>query len=135
VTTPASSRIKRYIAFSFSLFVVFSLCLAAFAQTTISTGSIQGTITDPSGAVVSGAKVSIRNKGTDQTSMTTTNSAGTFASGALIPGSYLVRVEATGFKTMEIPITVQVNTTSSASARLTLGQSAQVIEVQATDVR
>ncbi len=134
MTTPASSRIKRYIAFSFSLFVVFSLCLAAFAQTTISTGSIQGTITDPSGAVVSGAKVSIRNNGTDQTSVTTTNSAGTFASGALIPGSYLVRVEATGFKTMEIPITVQVNTTSSASARLTLGQSAQVIEVQATDV-
>ena len=66
--------------------------------------------------------------------MTTTNSAGTFASGALIPGNYVVRVEASGFKTMEIPIMVQVNTTSSANAKLTLGESAQLIEVQATDV-
>ena len=134
MNTPGSSRIERYVAFALSLLVALSIALPSLAQTTISTGSIQGTITDPSGAVVSGAKVSIRNKGTDQTSVTATNSAGTFASGALIPGSYLVRVEASGFKTMEIPITVQVNTTSSANAKLTLGQSAQVIEVQATDV-
>jgi hypothetical protein len=62
VTTSVSSLIERYVAFSLSLLVLLSLSFAAFAQTTISTGSIQGTITDPSGAVVSGAKVSIRNK-------------------------------------------------------------------------
>jgi len=134
VDTPLSSRIKRYLQFALPLFLVLLLSVVCFAQTTISTGSIQGTITDPSGAVVSGAKVSIRNKATDQTSVTTTNSAGTFASGALIPGNYVVRVEASGFKTVEIPITVQVNTTSSATAKLTLGQSAEVVEVQATDV-
>ena len=132
--TPLSSRIKRYLQFALPLFLVLLLSVVCFAQTTSSTGSIQGTITDPSGAVVSGAKVSIRNKATDQTSVTTTNSAGTFASGALIPGNYVVRVEASGFKTVEIPITVQVNTTSSATAKLTLGQSAEVVEVQATDV-
>jgi len=134
VNNPFSSRIKRSLQFALPLFLVLLLSVVSFAQTTISTGSIQGTITDPSGAVVSGAKVSIRNKATDQTSVTATNSAGTFASGALIPGIYVVRVEASGFKTVEIPITVQVNTTSSATARLTLGQSAEVVEVQATDV-
>ena len=56
------------------------------AQTTISTGSIVGTVTDPSGAVVNGAKVVITNKGTNQTIATTTTSSGTYASGALIPG-------------------------------------------------
>ena len=58
----------------------------AFAQTTISTGSIQGTITDPSGAVVSGAKITITNKGTSQSVTVTSTSSGSYASGALLPG-------------------------------------------------
>jgi Carboxypeptidase regulatory-like domain len=99
------------------------------AQTTISTGSIQGTVTDPSGAVVPGAKVSIRNKGTNQMIETTTTSAGTFASGALIPGQYQVHVEAKGFRSVELPVTVEVNTTTAANAKLSVGESSQVVEV------
>jgi hypothetical protein len=113
---------------------LLSLGAAAFAQTTISTGSIQGTITDPSGAVVAGAKVIIRNKDTGQTIETTTSSSGVYASGALVPGHYVVRVEAPGFKTIEIPLTVQVNTTSAGNAKLVLGHSAEVVEVQAAEV-
>src|SRR5690348_11889033 len=84
-----------------SLLVLPSL----MAQTTISTGSIQGTVTDPSGAVLSGAKISITNKATNQVITTSSNSAGTYASGALIPGQYLLRVEAKGFKATELPVT------------------------------
>jgi len=124
---------KRYILSVLSLFL-WLLAGTALAQTTISTGSIQGTVTDPSGAVVSGAKVTIRNKGTNQTSATTTNFSGTYASGALIPGSDEVRVEASGFRTVVIPLTLQVNVTSTANARLILGESAQVVEVQANEV-
>lgn len=105
------------------------LSLLTSAQTTISTGSIQGTVTDPSGAVVPGVKVSIRNKGTNQVTETTTNSSGTFASGALIPGQYTVRIEAKGFRTVELPVVIEVNTTAAANAKLTVGESAQVIEV------
>jgi hypothetical protein len=57
------------------------------AQTTIQTGSIQGIITDPSGAVVVGAKVSITGKATGQVVNVTTNSAGAYTSGALIPAT------------------------------------------------
>jgi len=110
------------------------LSSAMFAQTTISTGSIVGTITDPSGAVVSGAKVSITNIGTGQVQTTTTSSSGTFASGALTPGKYSVRIEASGFKTNLTTVVVQVNTTATASAKLTLGESAQIIDVQASDL-
>jgi hypothetical protein len=117
-----------------SIGVLFCSAAATFAQTTISTGSIQGTVTDPSGAVVSGARVMIRNKGTMQTSETTTNSSGSFASGALNPGDYVVRIETRGFQTLEMPVTVQVNTTSAANVKLTLGESAQVVEVQAEEV-
>jgi len=104
------------------------------AQTTISTGSIVGTVTDPSGAVVNGAKVVITNKGTNQTIATTTTSSGTYASGALIPGEYLVRVEGAGFTTAEVSVVVQVNTTASTNVKLAVGQSSQVVEVQAAEV-
>jgi hypothetical protein len=115
-------------------FCILSLMMArlSLAQTTISTGSIQGTVTDPSGASVAGAKVTIRNAGTNQAIQATTNSAGTFASGALMPGQYVVRIESSGFKTTELPVMVQVNTTAAANAKLSLGESSQVVEVQAS---
>src|SRR5580700_4996350 len=116
------------------LFAVLLLASAVIAQTTISTGSIVGTVTDPSGAIVSGAKVSITNKGTNQVITTTANSSGSFASGALIPGEYSVRVEASGFKTADVGVVVQVNTTATASVKLSLGQSSQIVEVQGTEV-
>jgi hypothetical protein len=126
--------VRRYFLLALSIAVLFYSAAVTSAQTTISTGSIQGTVTDPSGAVVSGARVMIRNKGTMQTSESTTNSSGTFASGALNPGNYVVRIEARGFQTLEMPLTVQVNTTSAANVKLTLGESAQVVEVQAEEV-
>jgi hypothetical protein len=113
-----------------SVVILSGLSAATFAQTTISTGSIQGTVTDPSGALVPGARISILNKATNKVTETTTNSAGTFASGALIPGQYTVRIEAKGFRTVELPVVVEVNTTVAANAKLTVGESAQVIEVE-----
>ncbi|MBS1851915.1 MAG: TonB-dependent receptor [Acidobacteria bacterium] len=104
------------------------------AQTTISTGSIQGTVTDPSGAVVGGAKVSIRNKSTNQVSETTTTSSGAYTSGALLPGNYEVRVEMAGFKTVSLPVTVQVSVTATGNVKLSVGESSQVVEVQGTEV-
>ena len=121
---------------------VFAVCMPLtllaisplLAQTTISTGSIVGTVTDPSGAVVSGAKVAITNKGTGQVVTTTTTSTGNYATGALIPGDYTVRVEAGGFKTTEMLVVVQVNTTASGNLKLSLGESSQVVEVQASEL-
>jgi hypothetical protein len=124
----------RLILALLAIAAILAFSILTSAQTTISTGSIQGTVTDPSGAVVSAAKVSIRNRGTNQTIATTTNSAGVYVSGALTPGAYVVRVEAAGFKTVELLVTVEVNTTASGNVRLALGQSSQVIEVQATQI-
>src|SRR5205823_2387694 len=122
------------VALLLGCFSVAVLATACLAQTTISTGSIQGTITDPSGAVVGGAKVSIRNRGIGQSIETTTTSSGTYASGALIPSPYLVRVEAKGFRTVELPVTVQVGVTAAANIQMQLGQSSEIIEVQGSQV-
>ncbi len=121
----------RCFSTTFIVSLMLPMCLA---QTTISTGSIQGTITDQSGAVVPGAKVLIINKSTGQTYSVMTTSSGAYASGALNPGDYTVRVEAKGFKTTETPVTVQVNVTSSANLKLAVGQGSEVVEVQGSDV-
>jgi hypothetical protein len=105
------------------------------AQTTISTGSIVGTVTDPQGAVVPGAKVTITDKTTGQVIATATTSAGAYASGSLIPSRYLVRVEAQGFKTTEETIAVEVAVTATGNFKLQLGQAGQVVEVQATELQ
>ncbi len=114
--------------------ILTALSPMLLAQTTISTGSIQGIITDQSGAVVPDAKVTITNKGTGQVISVTTTSAGAYASGALIPGEYLVKVEAKGFKSTEAPVTVQVNVTSAGSFKLSVGQENEIIEVQGSNV-
>src|SRR5712692_4517569 len=54
------------------------------AQTTVATGSIQGSVTDPSSAVVTGAKITITNKATGQELTTTTTSSGTYSSGSQV---------------------------------------------------
>jgi len=120
------------------LFTVVALLLASpwlLAQTTISTGSIVGTITDPQGAVVAGAKVTITDKATGQVVTTSTTSAGAYASGALIPSQYVVRVEAPGFKAIEGTFAVQVGVTSSGNFKLQMGSTGQVVEVQATELQ
>jgi Carboxypeptidase regulatory-like domain len=110
---------------------VLSLLFApgVHAQTTISTGSISGTVTDPTDAAVAGAQVTITNKDTGQVLNSLTNSTGAFNSGALTPGTYVLRVEAKGFKTTQITVTVQVGVTSSGNVKLEVGAESAIVEV------
>src|SRR6202140_1273789 len=116
------------------LFVVFSSTLLV-AQTTLSTGSINGTVTDPSGAVVSGAKISIINTSTGQSVELTSNSAGAFSTGPLPPGTYKVQVTAKGFSTVSQPVVVQVGNTATVNPKLAVGQESTVVEVQGSTVQ
>jgi hypothetical protein len=119
-----------------ALAVVFFLSSSMlFAQTTLSTGSLTGTVTDPSGAVVSGAKVVITNQGTNQSTTLTSNSAGSFSSGPLDPGSYKVQVSAKGFSSISQSVVVQVGNTASMNAKLAVGQESTIIDVQGSVVQ
>jgi Carboxypeptidase regulatory-like domain len=115
--------------------VLVLLCAGLMAQTTVSTGSIVGTVTDPSGAVLSGAKVTITNTGTGQTIETSSNSAGTYNSGALSPGTYKVQVSQKGFNSVSTTVVVQVGNTATVNAKMALGQESTTIEVQASEVQ
>ena len=119
-----------------TIVIVCSLIVPwAWSQTTISQGSIQGTISDPTGAVVSGAKITITHKQTGQVINAVSTNSGTYSSGGLIPGDYTVRVEAKGFRTAQASFAVQVGVTSSGNIKLELGESSQVVEVQASSIQ
>jgi hypothetical protein len=102
------------------------------AQTTVSTGNIEGAVSDPSGAIVPGAKVTITNLGTGQLINLTSNASGAFNSGALIPGSYKTQVSAKGFSAVEVPVTVLVGNTATVNINLQIGEEKVVVEVQAS---
>ena len=112
------------------LAITLLLASASFAQTTISTGSIQGTVTDQSGAVVANAKVTITAKATGRVVNVTTSSSGTYTSGALTPGDYTIRVEAQGFKTTEQTAIAEVGVTTPGNIKMQLGQATQIVQVE-----
>src|SRR5256885_252392 len=126
----SSNQRIPHIALRFSVLLAVALLLlsaAGLAQSTVSTGSIVGTVTDPSGAVVSGAKVTVSNTATGQTIDMTSNSAGAFNSGALSPGNYKVQVSAKGFNSMSTVTNVQVGNTTTVNAKMQLGQESTTI--------
>lgn len=128
-------KIARLLSFLILFVAVVSFTLqSAWAQSTISTGSIQGTVTDPNGAVVPNANITITNKANGQTTKLSSSSTGTYASGALQPGTYEVRIEKSGFQTQVMNLPVQVGVTSSGNAKLSVGKANEVVEVTGTGV-
>jgi hypothetical protein len=124
-TTDNFKLIRFVILFAYVLLAT----MTARAQSTTATGNIQGTLTDPSGAVVEGAKVTITNKDTGQSNTVTTSSAGAYNSGTLVPGNYSVRAEAAGFKTVEQGVIVKVGVVSGVNFSLQVGSTNTVVEV------
>lgn len=95
-------------------------------------GSIIGTVTDPQGNVVAGAKVTVTSITKGTSDETITNDSGNYSVIHLIPDTYKVHVEASGFKAYDVPsVTVQVDTTSRVDAQLQVGAVTQSVEVTA----
>ena len=107
----------------------------AMAQATNTSGSIQGTVTDSSGAVVPGATVIITNSGTSQAKTLKTDGAGFYNSGPLNPGSYKIAVSATGFNQIEATTTVQISSIATDNYKLAIGSAAQVVQVEGSGVQ
>lgn len=116
-----------------SVFTLLVLALVCWAQTP--TGAIEGIVTDPSGAVIPNAKVTIAEPSTGRTIALTTNAAGLYSHRNLIPSVYNVRVEATGFAVKEIrDIKVDTGAVVNGNVAIEIGRTGEVIEVQAQAV-
>src|SRR5215471_19267194 len=126
---------RQFRAFQFgSLFAAFVLCVTALAVTTSAqvTGSatLRGTLKDPKGAVVPNATVTLVNEATQAERKTTSNDEGQYVFTAVIPGTYTLKVESSGFKTVsQSGIAVETASTRALDISLDVGQPSETVTV------
>ncbi len=112
-----------------------SLALVAFAPKALAqavTGSITGEVTDPSGAVVSGAQVTAHAVGTGIDTATTTNAAGEYHINFLPIGHYTVTVQASGFATATVPdFSLEALQAANFNVKLQVGSANTSVSVSA----
>jgi hypothetical protein len=110
------------------IFLFLSLAVMGWAQK--DTGSIVGSVTDSSGAVIPGATVTVTEADQGTSFKTVTNASGEYTATPLRVGRYNVRVEMQGFKTAVIgPVLVDVQSRPKVNATLSIGQTTQTVVV------
>src|SRR5258706_5525707 len=111
--------------------VLIVLCLGAavsHAQSII-TGAVSGTITDPSGAILPSATVTLVNTGTGDTQNGKTNASGVYLFPLLKPGEYTVTVQESRFRVAVAKVIVTLGQTATGELKLELSDSSQTVEV------
>lgn len=112
---------------------VLCLCLLwpqGRLQAQVNTATVYGTVTDPSGAVIPGARVTITNTGTSASQKAASNSQGQFSFSFLQPGEYSITVEKSGFKTLtQGGIALSAGERSSLPLQLQVGGATQTVTV------
>src|ERR1700747_1540834 len=87
---------------TFTVFIILAITIvsATPARAQVGGETLSGTVTDPSGAAIAGARVTITNKATSVTRDVTTDSTGFYSAPNLLPGDYEVSFGASGFSTL-----------------------------------
>src|ERR1700690_199123 len=124
----ALRRIRTHFLLAFAL---LSLCIGALAQG--GSGELTGLVTDPTGAVITGAPVKLMNTSTGEERAATTTAAGTYRFPALpVVGTYTLEVSAKGFKSSVVSdIIMTVGTIVSRDVKLEVGQTTDQVTVEA----
>jgi hypothetical protein len=116
--------------FMASLFVIFSAISQPASAQTVTTGTVIGTVTDPTGALVSDATVVLRNRGTNGQATQNTNAAGQYTFVNVAPGDYQITVKKDGFRTADVPsLTVEVAKSYTVDIKLELGAASESVTV------
>src|SRR5579863_7002900 len=120
--------LHRFAVLALVILAVTIAASPAYAQ--VSGATLSGTITDPSGAAIAGAKVSIANKATGITRDVTTDAAGLYSAPNLQPGVYDVTVSASGFSAAkQADVTLTVGGQQTLNLSLRIGEASQTVEV------
>ncbi|HLW81632.1 MAG TPA: carboxypeptidase-like regulatory domain-containing protein [Candidatus Acidoferrales bacterium] len=131
VSSKNSIRVSVILATLLAAIALMIAPRAAWGQAMVS-GSIGGEVTDPTGAIVPGAIVTLTDTATKATQTVTSNKAGHFLFPALKPGIYDVSIEKAGFQKLLIPgVTVTVSQATTLNEVLKVGAASQTVEVTA----
>src|SRR5205085_4258884 len=113
--------------------ITFGLAILATGHAVAqqATASVNGTVSDPSGALVAGAKVTLRNLSTNIARTVNTNKDGEYVFPSMPIGTYELNVEQPGFvKYVQTGITLQINENARQNVSLKVGSTTQTVEVQ-----
>jgi hypothetical protein len=123
------SSLKR----SLPVLLTVSLIVTNYAWGQLGASTIRGTITDPSGAAVSGASITLTNLETNQSRTQTTNSSGSYAFELVPPGEYRVQIEAKGFRKKVVnSVQALVGSPTEVSQALEIGEINSTVMVEST---
>src|SRR5438552_3610158 len=113
-------------------FVVFLLLSGILCMAQIDTGSIVGSVRDPSGGAIPKATITVTNTATGVSVTTETNTAGEYQVPALIPGTYTVKVSAPGFASqINNGVEIHVQSRPSIDFNLKVGEVSATVDVGA----
>jgi hypothetical protein len=116
--------------------VLLTALLAVVCTATVAaqqtTGNVRGVVADPNGAAVPNARVTLRNRQTNNSQDAQTNDSGEYQFNNLLTGDYTVTVEAANFKTTTLSdVRVQLNQTTDLPVQLQVGLQGETVEVSA----
>jgi hypothetical protein len=112
-------------------FVVNSLSPAASAQTSV-TGALSGVVTDASGAVVAGAKVTVTDTATNAAQTVLTNAEGRYTVGLLKPDTYKISANGAGLQSDTIQVAILIGTTVPGDIQVKPTGNTTIVDVNAT---
>src|SRR5580692_7403072 len=127
----SSKRVALLLA---ALFCLCALAPSALFAQSVSTGTVAGTVTDPSGGAIVGATVTLTDTATSISRTDTTNENGRYFFANVVPGKYTVSISKTGFRVSKLVDQV-VNVSASLTLNVTLeiGSVAETVEVTVTN--
>jgi Carboxypeptidase regulatory-like domain len=124
---------KRVVMLVVALSCLFALTPSVLYSQAASTGTVAGTVTDPTGAAVVGATVTLLDPATNDSRKTTTNESGRYVFANVPPGTYHLTISKTGFRVTKFSDqVVNVGSALTLNATMELGSVSQIVEVTAT---
>src|SRR6204780_1395486 len=122
-------RFDRFCRLTVSFIASLLLLPALVSAQSVITGGVTGIVTDPSGSVIAGAVVNLKNQSTSEIQSATTGTTGAYQFTLLKPGIYVVSVSQTGFKQVTETVEVLLGQTALASVKLEVGATSETITV------
>lgn len=122
---------RRLLISTSALLVVIALAVPYLRAQSLTQGAVSGTVTDPSGAVVPGAQITLTNGATGRAQTTTTTNAGAYNLPLLPPGTYTLSVTAASYQNVKRTVYVSVGQSTTSDVQLALAATQQTVEVTA----